>query len=380
MSERKLQAWVEAGLIDGDAATRIRNWEAQHSRPMALWAIVGIAVLTIGLGLVSLIAANWDVIPGIVRLAIHFAVITALALYLFVSKRGVTSQNALFHDGALFILGALGLTFFGHIGQVYQSSAPVWQALGLWLLLFSPVLLGFGRGWPVAGMWMVGFIATVDSYAFDQMQAAAQYAPTFRLNLIMALPILVTALGAFMRAHSNRPDFWRKLEILGLTTTVVGTTLMLTLGSQNDLLGSGNDATLAQSRMAQALVAAITASIVWFRHEGKSGRATAGVLIAAATFNILALFTGHSMIFGAALFLLFWISVAAASLFAEWRMVFQTAIVVIALRLIILSFQLADDLLGSGVGLILAGLITLAIAFAAFRITRTYAPDKEVAA
>ena len=48
MSERKLKAWVEAGLIDAPTADNIRTWEASHSRPIALWALIGL-----GAGVVS---------------------------------------------------------------------------------------------------------------------------------------------------------------------------------------------------------------------------------------------------------------------------------------------------------------------------------------
>jgi len=54
--------------------------------------------------------------------------------------------------------------------------------------------------------------------------------------------------------------------------------------------------------------------------------------------------------------------------------VFQASVAVVALRLIVLSFELASDLLTSGFGLILAGLLILGIAWAALRISRQYAP------
>jgi hypothetical protein len=60
--------------------------------------------------------------------------------------------------------------------------------------------------------------------------------------------------------------------------------------------------------------------------------------------------------------------------------VFQVAVAVLALRLIVLSFELASDLLGSGIGLILAGVATLGIAWLAVRISRQYAPKAEDAA
>ncbi|MEL6738860.1 MAG: DUF2157 domain-containing protein, partial [Pseudomonadota bacterium] len=57
-----------------------------------------------------------------------------------------------------------------------------------------------------------------------------------------------------------------------------------------------------------------------------------------------------------------------------WRGVFQLAVAAIALRLIILSFELASDLLLSGFGLILSGLLILGIAWGAYRVSREFAP------
>ena len=64
MSARKIAAWHEAGLIDAITRDRLLAYEAEHARPLALWAVFGIGALAIGLGLVSVIAANWEDIPG----------------------------------------------------------------------------------------------------------------------------------------------------------------------------------------------------------------------------------------------------------------------------------------------------------------------------
>ncbi|MFN9378093.1 MAG: DUF2157 domain-containing protein, partial [Novosphingobium sp.] len=60
MSERKLRVWQQAGLIDAETAQAIRVWEAENGRPLVLWAVIGIAVLSIALGLISVVAANWE--------------------------------------------------------------------------------------------------------------------------------------------------------------------------------------------------------------------------------------------------------------------------------------------------------------------------------
>ena len=71
----------------------------------------------------------------------------------------------------------------------------------------------------------------------------------------------------------------------------------------------------------------------------------------------------------------FAVRIAGAALVAGWRGVFQLAVAVVAFRLIVLSFELASDLLLSGFGLVVAGLMILLVAFVAVRISRQFAPQ-----
>jgi len=108
-----------------------------------------------------------------------------------------------------------------------------------------------------------------------------------------------------------------------------------------------------------------------------SGR-MAGAIIAGSGLVIgLAQFTDDLTVPAAALFMALWVGIAAAALVAGWRGVFQLAVGVIALRLIILSFELAGDLLTSGFGLIASGLLILGVAWGAVRVSKRFAPREE---
>ena len=72
----------------------------------------------------------------------------------------------------------------------------------------------------------------------------------------------------------------------------------------------------------------------------------------------------------------FWAAIGWSAIYAGWRIIFQLVVAIIALRLIILSFELASDLLSSGMGLILAGVITIAIAVIAYRFSKAFAPGR----
>lgn len=385
MSERKLRAWQAAGLIDADTASAIGAWEATHSRPIGVWAIIGLGALTIGLGLVSVVAANWDAIPGAARLAIHFAIMAALAAGIgWRLPRG--ALNPMVSDALLFVASVLGLTFFGHLGQVYQTSSPLWQPLLAWLLLFSPLLLLFGRGWPVAGLWMVGLLGTLWAHAEDHGRLWSLFGrvslahPSLYWGLIACPPILAAGAAALMRGTSDRPAFWRLIEQMAVATIFAGISIVLLLRGWDS-----DSAVLPGSAAIQSLALLCAAAAIAYARRTASGRATAAILVVAAVLHV-----GQALLpdlrdaarawIASLLFLALWGAVAAGAIHAQWRRIFQAAIALVALRIIILSFELNDDLLGSGVGLILSGLFAMAVAWAAIRLSRRYAPRRDTPA
>lgn len=382
MSERKLKAWQQAGLIDADTAARIRVWESAHARPVGVWAIIGLGALMIGLGIVSVVAANWDAIPGEVRLSIHFALMAGLAGFLWWRLPG-TVLNDYFSDGLLFIAAVIGLTFFAHVGQVYQTSSPLWQPLLAWLVIFSPLLLLFGRGWPIAAMWVAGVLGTAWAHAddyhsgflFDGRHGAAPDHPVIYWGLICCPPMIVAAFAAAMRDRSARPAFWRLIEQLALVAILAGLSIFIVARSWGDADRSDLGSIAIHSL---ALVAA--AAAIFAARRSRSGQATAAILAIGALVHLggRAISTVEGPWIGTLLFLMLWGAVAGGSLWAGWRRIFQAAIGLIALRIIVLSFELTD-LLGGGFGLILSGLFAMAVAWATIRISRKYAPVREPA-
>lgn len=379
MSERKLQAWQAAGLIDRETATRIRAWEAAHSRPLGLWAAIGIGALAIGLGIISVVAANWEEVPGTLRLALHLLLMAGLGSFLALRGDALERDHPWELEAALFVLAILGMAFFGHIGQVYQTSSPLWQPLATWLALFGPLLLLRGQSWATAALLFGTILYTVWDYAvaagprlFDAQQADVLLVA--RVALVTALPMLLAPLGGWMRGRSTRQSFWKRLEQLGLAYAVGGASLV-TIIAGVEHFGGGLLGIAAQSE--RGGIALVAGALVAWARPGRSGQAAGLVLAGTGIICFLAFLLSGSQAGAGILFMALWVGIAAAALHAGWRGVFQLAVAVIALRLIVLSFELASDLLTSGFGLIMAGLLILAIAFAAVRISRTFAPPKE---
>ena len=382
MIERKLAAWQAAGLIDAETTARIKAWEGENARPLALWAVIGIGVLTIGLGLVSVVAANWDAIPGVVRLALHFVLMAVAAGVLWWRGDKWASANPWVGEALLFVLGMLGLTFFGHLGQVYQSSSPLWQPLSVWLVLFTPLIMLRGQSWLTALL-----LAFVVIYAcIDFTTGGASWLegggsnvvwPNWAYGLALGLPVMLAPAGAWLRANSDREDFARRLEQLGFTYALIAASVLLGFATVGGIGVDQKGALSLQSQMVQAVVGLIAAALVGAWRRTESGRSSAFVIAISSIALVIAHWVTGMMLEAALMFLLLWTGVAAAALRGGWRGAFQLAVAMVALRLIVLSFELGGDLLTSGAGLIMSGVLILGIAFAAVRISRRYAPPAD---
>lgn len=376
MSDAKLDAWQEAGLIDADTARRIRAWEAAHARPLGLWAAIGIAALAIGLGLMSLVAANWEAIPGAVRLSIHAALILAGAAALWIKGPDWTARQPVLQEAALFVFAVLGVTFLGHVGQVYQTVAPFWQLLLVWLVLFAPLLLSQGQGWMTAGALMLALVVAAWSYAGSL--GAPGLAPenggvAARLALATGAPVLVAGLAAWWRG-TEREDFWQRLEQMACAYAIGGASL-IAVASGFDSFAQQADAGATLTALAiYALIGAGTAALVFFGRRGDAGPSQGIVLLACGLIAPLAYLVSGSQLAAALLFMALWATIAASGLRGGGRGDFQAAVGLIAVRLIVLSFELAGDLLTTGAGLIAAGVLVLAVSFGALRIARRFAP------
>lgn len=376
MSEAKLAAWEEAGLIDAATAARIRDWEVANARPLGLWAAIGIAALAIGLGLMSLVAANWEAIPGALRLSIHFALILAGAALLWWRRDDLAARQPMLHEGALFVFGVLGLTFLGHLGQVYQTVAPLWQLLLAWLVLFGPLLLTRGQGWLTAAMLMLALVVMAWNYATNLGSPDAVLADrgaTIRVALATGAPVLIAGLGGWV-GRPARVDFWQKLEQMAALYAMAGASMVAIVAAFEHWPREPEAGAILTGLAVYAAIGAATAWLVHRAQPDASGRAQAIVLLACGLVGPIAFALSGSQLAAGLLFMALWAVIAAAGLRGEGRADFQAAVGLIAVRLIVLSFELAGDLLTTGAGLIASGVLILAVAFGALRIARRYAP------
>lgn len=374
MSLRKLKAWEAAGLVDSATAARIREWESTHASPVAMRALIGIAVLAIGLGLISVVAANWDAVAGVTRLGIHFALMAGLAVWLW-RRPGDSDITA---EAGLFLLGMLGLTFFGHIGQVYQTDSPLWQPLAFWLMLFAPAILLRGTGWLNALLLMV--VMVIAAWGFMVWTVGLQprldrIDETVRVTLALTAPVLLAGLAAWALTRSARASFWRRLGELALLYAAGGASIAAIASADGPWTSDEESTRLLWSVIVAASVTLVTALLVRAFRRDTEGRIVADLWLGLAAMPLLAYALSGNKIVAALLFMALWSGIAFTALRAGWRSAFQAAVGIVALRLVLLSFELGGDLLTSGAGLIASGLLILGVTWLALKISKRFAPE-----
>lgn len=153
----KLSDWQKRGLITAEQQQKITDYENNVRRPMLYHALLFLSCFCIGIGVIAVIAANWEAIPAAVKLGVDFALLCTAAWGVWHSRRKGRNlaAEALLTAFALLVLGSIGL-----VGQIYHLPAHGLSALLFWSVLTFPLL--FLSSKPLfPGLWFIGFFLSL---------------------------------------------------------------------------------------------------------------------------------------------------------------------------------------------------------------------------
>lgn len=167
--EKKLNEWVSLGFINNDQALKIQSYE--NSKPEGAWILSGLLILgviIIGIGIISLIAANWITIPDAVKLGVDFGLLITLAFATVKSwEPKDSSKHPLRFESFLLLFLIHCLASIGLISQIYHTGGKLYQALMLWsIITFLATLCA--RQIFVPFLWTAAFLF---SFVFTCMES-----------------------------------------------------------------------------------------------------------------------------------------------------------------------------------------------------------------
>ncbi len=354
--ERRLERWREAGLIDAATAGAIADFEERHRRPLALWSVVGLGALSVGLGLIALVAANWHAIGDGVKLGADLLLLAGLAV---AAGRLRTAGSEPWADVAVFVYGWATLASIALVGQVYQLDSPLWQPLVFWCAVTGP-LFALGRSAWLGMAWGLALGTTWLSLA-EPMVDALKDAGLGGLEIVPAFLALGPALALGLALVPALADD----AAAGLRRVALGALVVGAVTGPSAWYGSEHLEWTSAGSFA-LVVAAILAGLprLWREVPDAVRRAFAeAVGIGAASTCVAFLVPYGDLGWVAALSQLAVLAaLARACLVAQASTAFRLCAAAIAVRLVVIYFELFGTLLDTGLALLGGGLLTLLLA------------------
>lgn len=366
--KKKLEAWLEADLITPAQQQKIIAFENNQVKPALMGILLSLSVFCIGVGLISLIAANWDAISDTLKMVLMFLLLagTGAAMFKAYLQHKNTAGEVWLLVYALLILGAIGLT-----GQVFQLQAIGLRAFLFWSLLTLPLLV-LTRKMILPIIWIPTFLfSMLDELSRTEWFSSLMHYfdknfPYGAVITILIIYVMIYSLLKFFLTNRNPAivkawNFW----------------LVFNLVSQVFLMDFFSDALFGMyfgsyapytvyNWGAVAILIFATVSTAWFnfRFNGKSCLATdiiATILLFALILGTLPEVEIAHQLFG--LFLT--LSCLSLIMFYGWRRhkirLLNLASGLVALRIFIVYLQVFGTLMSTGLGMIISGLVLLAI-------------------
>ena len=185
----ELAIWIQKGIVTEETAKQLSSTyeldNLRHESTRLLSAVIfTIGGLLLGGGLISFVAANWEVIPTPIKLALLFSALLGLhtiGFWLWHSKNWRRLGHALIFCGCLVFGANIGL-----VAQIFHISSNWYGGFGAWAL-GSLVMAWAFRSWIIGVLalgtsfiWFLGFQS-------DHDQSASFY------PLILAIALLPLA-------------------------------------------------------------------------------------------------------------------------------------------------------------------------------------------
>jgi len=353
----KLAEWQREGLLDGATAARIEAYEGRAKAPYLLYAVGGLGALAVSIGLLSIVAANWEAIPAGLKLALDFVLLGALAAAIY-----RVEAKSWIREVVIFVFYGAVLASIGLVAQVYHQGGKLGDALLLWGLITAPVVL-HGNGRVLGATWLIA-LQTMCLLQLEEHRPRFfhESAVTFLASFyVMSLGLI--ALGAWGHLRRVKPELAGVAATLGRLELVALATLAPLAWYEEKTSSLGGFGVIC---VVVVLLAAAIALAV--RDEASRGSARGAHLA----------FVGTAVLTG----FLPWVVahdknglMAVLSFFVSWSLLgfiayrqgrfnlLNVATAFLGVRLLIIYFEVFGSLLDTGIGLLSGGVLTLLLAW-----------------
>ena len=355
--EKMLDDWVAKDLITHEQAKKISDYES--SRPGNSWVLYDFLILgavIIGIGVISLIAANWKNIPETVKLFVDFSLLVSLAVGAY---RACDKKKPVLFEVLLVSFMLLCLASIGLISQIYHTGGQLYQALLMWSVMTTGVAAA-SRQFFAPFIWATGFLSGMAITAIE----SPAFQPIFQKHgspVFMTLPLLSALLVILCKTIGGEGGQTKALR----SCTIIGGLIAL-MAAETQLWRHNTTGLRMTAYLPGYLLAALCATGIWLSPGYKKPQKLL-LLLSLGLYLIpfhFPMFRIKSELAYAAFTLTVLASMAIFLASLKIRWLFQLFLVALGLRFLILYFQALGGLASTGFGLIISGTMIIAMVVA----------------
>jgi uncharacterized membrane protein len=373
--KKRLLVWQEHGLIsEGDARTILEFEASQVNRSWVSFGIAGIGVTAFITGIISILASNWEFLSDSVKIAGYFILQVGFGLLFlrYETNRSLTREVAL-TVFALFFWAGIGL-----FAQIYNLSGPAWRPLMFWVCITLPAAMSSNSRF-LCMIWCTAVLATPWVWSCSYMNSFSELT---RVGIVVASAVMLATIGIAERSVAVIKEPLRLASVecglgfLMLCAVPVGNIEWVGQHiAQFDTAGPLASLLLPWMACGLAAAASLTRANVPIGVRRTTALLFVGIAIYLSLPYLLPLNSLLPLwlrqVFGAAGFLVVWAIAATAAALASLKRLFDIASLVIAVRFIIIYFEVFGSLSATGIGLIISGAVIISVAIAWNRARRS---------
>jgi hypothetical protein len=254
--DKLLQEWTTQGFINSEQAGRIHQYES--AKPATSWFLYGtltLGVSVLGMGIISLIAANWHQIGDYAKLFAAFSVLSVVAIFAFQARK---ASKLVVYDALVLALQALSLATIGLISQIYHTDGELYQALIFWTLITLPVVITTEFAF-APFIWAGGFIgASLWGLHESNFLKAPAIEPAALLLIIT--PLFTAALAIMARLLRGSTGMMKAMHIWVMIGAIIGLSAFEFWSASHPTHNFGQLGTSIMSVLSLMIVAPVAAS------------------------------------------------------------------------------------------------------------------------
>lgn len=348
---KKLKRWQSVGLISAQQVQEILSYEARKFYYLNFVSLFALGICILGLGVISIIAANWGHIPASVKLAVDFIVLILFSLWLMFLKR---SNRPLSHDLVLLFYFLFLLASIGLVAQVYHLSGPLYQALLFWAVITFPLTLHSQYGF-IKYFWFSLFVTSLPFQLLEWSDEFTRISSNDSYWLLTFNYPYMLLLFSFI-AGLYKDQWYQKIAqyyaLIAFLSVVIGCDISLSIGNN---LGTSID---ANSLSISLVLGVIALFFIIFFNRGTWLKMIKGMALLLYIAVMLSVFLfKQATILGALFTILFLFAFAMYAIHSHNQRLYHLFIFLIGVRFFFIYLNEMHGLMTTGIGLVVSGLL-----------------------